>query len=151
MMLETSIMSFWLSVRNSPSFQSSPPPLTFTLPRNNLLERRIGYQESFQQTGLLRIGAAELERGWRAVCFRISRVECHFREDLVGQPNDWIETAEGEVAVDVGAGPEQIRHGDLGEVVTSARGQRQPIGDVECFISVEAVIRILCVKIDRAK
>jgi hypothetical protein len=26
-------MSFWLSVRNSPSFQSSGAPLTFALPR----------------------------------------------------------------------------------------------------------------------
>ena len=73
------------------------------------------------------------------------------REDLVGQSYYRIETAEGEVAVDVGAGAEHIRHDDLGEVVTSAGGQRQPIGDVECFISVEAVIGILCIKIDRAE
>jgi hypothetical protein len=47
----------------------------------------------------------------------------------------------GEVAVNIGAGAEHIRHDDLGEVVTSAGGQRQPIGDVG----------ILCSKIDRAE
>src|SRR5262249_22507097 len=91
------------------------------------------------------------ERGWGTVGFRIPGIERHFREDLVGQPDDRIETAEGEIAVDVGAGAKEIRHDDLGEVVTSARGQRQPWGDVECFIGVEAVIRILCIKIDRAE
>src|SRR5262249_58606495 len=33
----------------------------------------------------------------------------------------------------------------------SACGQRQAWGDVECFVSVEAVIGILCIKIDRAE
>ena len=34
-------------------------------------ERRIGYQKSFQQAGLLRIGAGEFERGRGAVCFPV--------------------------------------------------------------------------------
>jgi hypothetical protein len=69
----------------------------------------------------------------------------------VNPPRERPRAREGEVAVDIGAGAEHIRHDDLGEVVTSAGGQRQPIGDVECFISVEAVIGILCIKIDRAE
>src|SRR5262249_6684078 len=69
--------------------------------RNDLLERRIGYQKSFQQAGLRRIGAGELERGRGAVCFRIPGVEGHVRENLVGQPDHWVETAEGVVAVDI--------------------------------------------------
>jgi len=58
-------------MRNRPSFRSSLPPLTFTLPRNaasfvratTLLERRIGHQEPFQQAGLQWIGAGEFEWG----------------------------------------------------------------------------------------
>ena len=116
-----------------------------------MLERRIGYQESFQQAGLRGIGAAELERGRGAVRFGIAGVERQFRKDLIGQPDHGIETAERVIAVDVGTGAQQIAHRDLGEIVTRARGQRQPRGDVERFISIDAVIRILCIETDRAE
>src|ERR1700730_13527241 len=103
MMLETRMMSFSLSVRNSPSFQSSAAPLIFAPPRNPASRVRAttcwsggaGSQKPFLQQGLRRIGAAELERGRRAVRFRIPGVERHFREDLVGQADHRIETAEG--------------------------------------------------------
>src|SRR5262249_33562541 len=74
----------------------------FLRARNDLLERRIRYQESFQQTGLLGIGAAELKRGWGTVGFRIPGIERHFRKNLIGQPDHWVETAESEIAIDVG-------------------------------------------------
>src|SRR5262249_27084864 len=89
----------------------------FLRARNDLLERWIGYQESFQQAGLRRIGACEFKRGRGAVCFRISGVERHLRENLVGQPDYRVETAEREIAVDVGTGPQQIGSYDLSEVV----------------------------------
>ena len=123
----------------------------FARARDDLLQGRIGYQETFQQAGLRWIRAAQLEWGRGTVRFRISGIECHFRKDLVGQPDDRIETAEGVIAVDVRAGAEDVRYDDFGKVVTSARGQREPIGDVERFIGVEAVICILCIKIDRAE
>jgi hypothetical protein len=148
MTLATWMMSFSLSVRNSPSFQSSGAPLSFRLPRN---------PASFVRAmpEILPVGRAsaegEFERGRGAVCFRIPGVERHVREELVGQPDHWVETAEGVAAIDIGACAQQIRRDDSGEVVTRACGQRQPRGDVERLTAVEAVIRILGIETHRAE
>src|SRR5499427_4003422 len=108
---------------------------------DHLLERRIGYQEPFQQARLQRIGAAELERRRYAVRFRISGIERHqLRENFVGQTRHWIETSVGVTGAEIGAGAEQIGHVDGGEVVTSPSCQRQTIGQIERFVEIGTII-----------
>src|SRR5262249_52471952 len=88
---------------------------------------------------------------WGAVCFRIAGIERHVREDLVGQPDHWVETAEGVVAVDVGAGAQQIGGGDLWGGVKGAPRRGPPRGGGERLFGIEAIIRILCIEADRAE
>src|SRR5215472_12119375 len=124
------MMSFWLSMRNSPSFQSPRPPAVLMLPQSglartsdDLLKRPIRYQEPFQQARLQRIGAAELERRRYTVRFRISGIKRHqLRENFVGQSRHRIETGVGVTGAEIGAGAEQVGHVDCGEVVTAPCG-----------------------------
>src|SRR5215813_11027971 len=108
---------------------------------DHLLKRRIRYQESFDQTRLQRIGAAELERRRYTVRFRVSGIERHpLRENFVGQTRHWIETGVGETGAEIGAGAEQIGHVDGGEIVTSPRSQRQTVGQIERFVEIGTII-----------
>src|SRR5262249_17390431 len=119
---------------------------------DHLLERRIGYQEPFQQARLQRIGAAELKRRRYAVRFRISGIERHpLRENFVGQTRHWIETGVGENGAEIGAGAEQIGHVDGGEVVTSSSCQRQTVGQIERFVEIGTIIGLLRGEADGAE
>src|SRR5262245_47459220 len=119
---------------------------------DDLLKRRIRYQETFQQTRLQRIGAAEFERRRYPVRFRISGIERHeLRENFVSQPRHRIETGVGVTGAEIGAGAEQIGHVDGGEVVTSPCRQRQTVGQIERFVEVGAVIGLPRPEADRAE
>src|SRR6516162_4262639 len=108
---------------------------------DHLLKRRIRYQESFDQTRLQRIGAAELERRRYTVRFRISGIERHpLRQNFVGQTRHRIESGVGETGAEIGAGAEQIGHVDGAEVVTSPCCQRQTVGQIERFVEIGAII-----------
>src|SRR5262249_33124244 len=91
-------------------------------------KRGIRDQGPFPQARLQRIRAAELERRWYTVRFRISGIECHqLRDDLVGQARHWIEASISVAGAEIGAGAEQVGHVDGGEVVTPACSQRQTV------------------------
>ena len=154
------MMSLSLSVRNSPSFQSPAAARAVDVAaqsdllgaRDHLVERRIGDQEAFQQAGPQRIGTAELERRRRAVGLRISGVERHqLRQDLVGEADDRVEPLERVLGIEVGAGAEQIGHRDLRDVVASSSSHRQPIGNIEGVVDVDAIVGIPGAEADRAE
>src|SRR5262249_39908607 len=119
---------------------------------DDLLKRRIRYKESFEQARLQRIGAAELERRRYTVRFRISGIERHqLRENFVGQSRHRIETGVGVTGAEIGAGAEQIGPVDGGEVVTTPSRQRQPVGQIECFVEVGTIIGLPCSEADGAE
>src|SRR5262245_51312419 len=119
---------------------------------DDLLKRRIRYQEPFQQARLQRIGAAELERRGYTVRFRVSGIERHqLRENFIGQSRYRIETGVGVTGAEIGAGAEQIGHVDGGEVVTSPCSQRQTVGQIERFVEVGTIIGLLRPEADRAE
>src|SRR5262249_50489270 len=119
---------------------------------DDLLKRRIRYPEPSQQARLQRIGAAELERRRYTVRFRISGIKRHqLRENFVGQSRHRIETGVGVTGAEIGAGAEQVGHVDCGEVVTAPCGQRQPVGQIERFVEISAVIGLPRPEADRAE
>ena len=64
----------------------------------DLLERGVGHQEARNDAGMHRIGAAELERGRRAIGLGIAGVGGDVRVDLVGRADHRVESREGVVA-----------------------------------------------------
>ena len=104
-------MSSVLVARNPPIFQSERADVQLVGAAqaglngvgNHLLQRRIGDQESRDDAGMRRIGAAQFQRRRRAVGFGIAGIGRHRRRDLVGGADDRIEAVEGLVAVEGGA------------------------------------------------
>src|SRR5262245_66289254 len=70
---------------------------------NDLLQRRVGHQESIEQTGPGRIGAAQLR--WRGCAgrLRIPRISGDLRRDLVSRPDNGIEALKVVGAIQRGA------------------------------------------------
>jgi len=82
-------------LRSFPAAQAS-----FHGARHDLFQRWIGDEKCCDDAGMRRIGAAQLQRGWRAVSFRIARIGRQFGNDFIGTANDWIETVKRLIAVE---------------------------------------------------
>ena len=60
-------------------------------PRNHLFQLGVGNEKIIDQARPGRIGAAELERGRRAVRVRIARIARHVRREFIGRADHGIE------------------------------------------------------------
>ena len=95
-----------------------------------------------------RIGAAQFQRGRRAVGFGIAGIGGQSGRDLVGAADDRIEARVGIVAVQRGA--DLVLQADIGDVEAAAAGDRERIGDVEGVERIKPGILVGGAQRDRA-
>src|SRR6266446_10532340 len=95
-----------------------------------------------------RVGAAEFERGWRAVGLGITGIGRQSGSELIGAANDRIETVKCLIAVE--GAPNLILEGNARVVEPAAPRDRECICDIKCIECIKAAVPIGGAKRDRA-
>ena len=107
--------------------------------RDDLLKRRIGGQEAFQQAREFGIGAGELGRRRRAIGLGVAAIERQARMQQVGAADHRIEALERVVAVELRRVAGVVVDLHTCEVVTAADGEGELARQVDRVREVEAV------------
>ena len=114
--------------------------------RNHLLERRIGDEKIVDEAGLVRIGAAKLQRRRRAIGLGVIGVAGDFRRELVARADRRIEMGVHGVAVERGS--HEIVKADRRIIEAPAGGDGELVGDIQRIETVNAEIAIGGVEMD---
>ncbi len=108
--------------------------------RHDLLERRVGGQEAFEQAREVRIRAGELGRRRRTVCLGVAGVERQAGLDQIRAADHRVEALEGVVAVELRRVAGVVGDLHAGEVIAAADRQREVARQVDRVGEVDAVV-----------